>query len=216
MILSTWINFRLVGKEPVLWIGIVLMSIRIRTEFPCWYRYRSESGLASKQCGSSCVSYPKFYTCWKIRNFFPFLSEHCHILKSSGKKSTLSTFHLLRIDIRTDPGLPDRAKNNADPARSGSGSTTRPETVGSLLSISVTWSRKRWWNVGVLTGWLCNCVYVRVKLVLLRELCSLKYGAYRNQPSLQYCGSMTFWYGSGSGSADPCLWLMDPNPDFSA
>ncbi len=28
----------------------------------------------------------------------------------------------------------------------------------------------------------------------------------------QYCGSMTFW--GGSGSADPCLWLMDP--DFSA
>jgi hypothetical protein len=26
----------------------------------------------------------------------------------------------------------------------------------------------------------------------------------------QCCGSMTFWGGSGSGSADPCLWLMDP------
>jgi hypothetical protein len=24
---------------------------------------------------------------------------------------------------------------------------------------------------------------------------------------------MTFWGGSGSGSADPCLWLMDPDPD---
>ncbi len=23
---------------------------------------------------------------------------------------------------------------------------------------------------------------------------------------------MTFWCGSGSGSADPCLWLMDPDP----
>ncbi len=29
----------------------------------------------------------------------------------------------------------------------------------------------------------------------------------------QCCGSMTFWGGSGSGSADPCLWLMDPDPD---
>jgi hypothetical protein len=29
----------------------------------------------------------------------------------------------------------------------------------------------------------------------------------------QCCGSMTFWRGSGSGSADPCLWLMDPDPD---
>ncbi len=24
---------------------------------------------------------------------------------------------------------------------------------------------------------------------------------------------MTFWGGSGSGSADPCLWPMDPDPD---
>ncbi len=30
---------------------------------------------------------------------------------------------------------------------------------------------------------------------------------------LQCSGSMTFWCGSGSGSADPCLWLMDPDPD---
>ncbi len=28
----------------------------------------------------------------------------------------------------------------------------------------------------------------------------------------QCCGSMTFWCGSGSGSGDPCLWLMDPDP----
>ncbi len=28
--------------------------------------------------------------------------------------------------------------------------------------------------------------------------------------SRQCCGSMTFWY--GSGYADPCLWLMDPDP----
>ncbi len=29
----------------------------------------------------------------------------------------------------------------------------------------------------------------------------------------QSCGSMTFWGGSGSVSADPCLWLMDPDWD---
>ncbi len=29
----------------------------------------------------------------------------------------------------------------------------------------------------------------------------------------QCCGSMPFWGGSGSGSSDPCLWLMDPDPD---
>ncbi len=28
--------------------------------------------------------------------------------------------------------------------------------------------------------------------------------------SNQCCGSMTFWGGSGSGSADPCLWDPDP------
>jgi len=30
---------------------------------------------------------------------------------------------------------------------------------------------------------------------------------------MQCCGSMTFWCGSGSGYADPCLWLMDPDSD---
>ncbi len=30
-------------------------------------------------------------------------------------------------------------------------------------------------------------------------------------PLDQCCGSMTFW--RGSGSADPCLWLMDPDSD---
>ncbi len=30
----------------------------------------------------------------------------------------------------------------------------------------------------------------------------------------QCYGSMIFWCGSGSGSADPRLWLMDPDPDI--
>ncbi len=29
---------------------------------------------------------------------------------------------------------------------------------------------------------------------------------------IQCCGSMTFWCGSGSRSADPCLWLINPDP----
>ncbi len=33
--------------------------------------------------------------------------------------------------------------------------------------------------------------------------------------SVQCSGSMTFWGGSGTGSADPCLWLMDPDPSIS-
>jgi hypothetical protein len=32
-------------------------------------------------------------------------------------------------------------------------------------------------------------------------------------PKNQCCGSMTFWWGSGSGSADPYLWLMDLYPE---
>ncbi len=28
----------------------------------------------------------------------------------------------------------------------------------------------------------------------------------------QYSGSMTFWGGSGSGSSDPCFWILDPDP----
>ncbi len=32
-----------------------------------------------------------------------------------------------------------------------------------------------------------------------------------NKPKNQCCGSMTFW--CGSGSADPCLWLMDPDSE---
>ncbi len=30
---------------------------------------------------------------------------------------------------------------------------------------------------------------------------------------MQCCGSMSFWGGSGYGSADQCLWLIDPDPD---
>jgi len=37
---------------------------------------------------------------------------------------------------------------------------------------------------------------------------SWKYKCFR-----QCCGSMPFWCGSGSGSADPCLWQMDPDSD---
>ncbi len=32
-------------------------------------------------------------------------------------------------------------------------------------------------------------------------------------PENQCSGSMTFWGGSGSGSSDPCFWLMDPDSD---
>ncbi len=46
---------------PVLWIGIVLMPIRILISM-----FMTGSGLASKWCRSLCGSYPKFHTSWKI------------------------------------------------------------------------------------------------------------------------------------------------------
>jgi hypothetical protein len=33
------------------------------------------------------------------------------------------------------------------------------------------------------------------------------------ESSNQCCGSMTFWWGSGSGFRGSMLWLMDPDPD---
>ncbi len=41
----------------------------------------------------------------------------------------------------------------------------------------------------------------------------IRTGPPRRHPQNQCCGSMTFWCGFGSGSADPCLWLMDPDAD---
>ncbi len=50
-------------------------------------------------------------------------------------------------------------------------------------------------------GFIFPCCWI---IHYLKDLCPLK----------QCCGSMTFWGGSGSGYADPCLlWLMDLDPD---
>ncbi len=37
-------------------------------------------------------------------------------------------------------------------------------------------------------------------------------GVLRTHRLNQCSGSMTFWGGSGSGSSDPCFWLIDPDP----
>ncbi len=34
-----------------------------------------------------------------------------------------------------------------------------------------------------------------------------------SHPCLLWCGSVTYWYGSGSGSEDPYNWVTDPDPD---
>ncbi len=60
---------------------------------------------------------------------------------------------------------------------------------------------------------LCECLswggYVGMGVLL-----PVNYVTVELVPSeYQCCGSMTFW--CGSGSADPCLWLMDPDADPS-
>ncbi len=52
------------------------MPIRIR--FPCSGRSRFGSGLASRQCQSSCGSYTMFTHAWKSEFFKNFYSQHCH------------------------------------------------------------------------------------------------------------------------------------------
>ena len=62
-----------------------------------------------------------------------------------------------------------------------------------------------------LSGW-CSSVFPASKRKYIKQWLTHKY---RNStgiplPDKQCCGSMTFWCGSGSG--DPCIWLMDPDP----
>ncbi len=54
----------------------------------------------------------------------------------------------------------------------------------------------------------------RVSTIEKGYLCRGKFRVH--PPVLQCCGSMTFWYGSGSGFADPYHWLTDPDPVFSS
>ncbi len=65
---------------------------------------------------------------------------------------------------------------------------------------------------------LQNCVNFLMYLYISRPLFLHFYGC-RHVSSVancyqQCCGSVTFWYGSGSGSADPRRWLPDLDPSF--
>ncbi len=49
--------------------------------------------------------------------------------------------------------------------------------------------------------------------LIFSKICTFKFFQFfghriRNTVKYQCCISMTFWCGSGSGSTDPCLWLM--------
>ncbi len=66
-------------NRTVLWTGIVLMPIRIRILLLMPIQIRIRIGI--KTMRSLCGSYPKFYTCRKIRICFYFWSQHCHFTK---------------------------------------------------------------------------------------------------------------------------------------
>jgi hypothetical protein len=67
--------------------------------------------------------------------------------------------------------------------------------VGNHL-LRIFWTLPTIWTNGMGPGLFCTCASLN----------------YVKDPMNQCCRSMTFLGGSGSGSADPCLWLMDPDP----
>jgi hypothetical protein len=87
---------------PVLWIGIVLMPIRILI-----YMFMTGSGLASKWCRSLCGSYPKFHTSWKM--WFKYFGQHIT------KKYRASTFSYASHWYRSSSAGSERLAVDADP-----------------------------------------------------------------------------------------------------
>ncbi len=59
----------------------------------------------------------------------------------------------------------------------------------------------------------CDLKSVNQLLLKPNVSVSTKIGEKGTVSANQCCGSMTFWCGSGSGSADSCPWQMDPEPD---
>ncbi len=71
-----------------------------------------------------------------------------------------------------------------------------------------------------------NCTYASTMSFVEREpledicrysmltiLSTISHSSLKTYAVWQCCGSMTFWYRYISGSADPCIWLMGPDPD---
>ncbi len=57
----------------------------------------------------------------------------------------------------------------------------------------------------------CKKSFFSASLLLLDRGSRRPRSVWIRKSGFQCCGSMTFWY--GSGSADPCLWQVDPYPD---
>ncbi len=71
MCISVFFRFYYLAQLSVLWIRIVLMPIRIRLSI--FRAVRIWIGI--EQCRSTCGSYPKCYTSWKIGQTFYFYSQ---------------------------------------------------------------------------------------------------------------------------------------------
>jgi hypothetical protein len=63
--------------------------------------------------------------------------------------------------------------------------------------------------------WPCVCISWR-KLEKEGMMLSWVFTVWLQLTSNQCCGSVTCWYGSGSGFADPYIWLTDPDPAIFA
>ncbi len=134
--------------------------------------------------------------------------------------------------VDPDPGGPKTCGS------CGSGSPTLVKKVNLNYTLSLPTVRLRsvalidlyWWDQRELntaasstatwTGWMIDC---KTEWGLMMD-CKTEWWIGKDWTRI-YCekgcgsmtlwcgsGSMTFWCGSGSGPADPCLWLMDPDP----
>jgi hypothetical protein len=93
-------------------------------------------------------------------------------------------------------------------------------TIIQLLYRACDW-KKVTWIKSLCTVHLCiykqsfKLPYICKEIFINKQTRPL--GGYTSigDPCQQYCGSMIFWCGSGSGSgfADSCLWLIDPDWD---
>ena len=70
----------------------------------------------------------------------------------------------------------------------------------------------RWWPDKQMRGPWCPDTLWAALLGPWRVILPVFQVSIKIYPFELCCGFMTFWGGSGSGSANPCLWLMDPDP----
>ena len=102
--------------------------------------------------------------------------------------------------------------------------TLAPGFIGAHFCRSTDFSFKyAYFHATSMPFWLCLDLFSRSHLIFV-TFCSIKLFFDLSVciifakldgflPFRQCWGSVTSWYGSRSGSADPCHWLTDPDPD---